>query len=184
MKTFTLVNPLIIGNMKTEYVAETGLKATNDFWSELGTHLALDVPELYVTMKEDSGVLSHYVINEKLGKNKIADYTISEFNLELSKSKKDKFLAAVRKYEKKGKTLTGGSIDKKPKRDRSKDSSSSSSDSDSNNDYYNFRHYRSRLNSPINMLYYTPLLYGVNTIVIPTFTATVAPYVTLYMPVF
>lgn len=183
MKTFTLVNPLIIGSMKTEYVAENGLKATSQFWSELGTHLALNNPELYVTMKDDSGTLSHYVINEKLGNNKIADYTISEHKVELSKAKEEKFLKDVKKYEIKGKTLTGGSVDKKPKRDRSKDSSSSS-DLDSDDDYYNFRRYRTRLNAPINMLYYTPLLYSVDTIVLPTFVPTVTPYVTLYFPVF
>lgn len=184
MKTFTLVNPLIIGGMKTEYVADNGLKATSEFWSELGQHLALNNPELYVTFKDESGVLSHYLINEKLGKNKVADYTISEFKVDLSKSKEAKFLDAVQKYKKRGKSLTGGSIDKKLKRDRSKDSSSSSSDLDSDDDYYNFRRYRTRLNAPINMLYYTPLLYGVDTIVLPTFVPTIIPYVTLYMPVF
>jgi len=184
MKTFTLVNPLIIGGMKTEYKTETGLKAASEFWSEIGSSLALNNPKMYITMKDESGVLSHYEINEKLQKNKVADYTISEFKLDLSSSKTDKFLAEVSKYKKKATKLIGGSIDKKPKRDRSKDSSSSSSDSDSDDDYYNFRHYRTRVNAPISMLYYTPTIYSVDTIVLPTFIPQVTPYVTLYMPVF
>ena len=49
-------------------------------------------------------------------------------------------------------------------------------------DYYNFRHYRTRMNAPINLLYYTPLLYNINTVIIPTFVPTVVPYVTIYMP--
>ena len=183
MKTFTLINPLIIGTMKTEYTANNGMDAVSQFWNELGSHLALNVPELYVTMKTSDNNLAHFVINEKLGKNKVAEYTISEYKNELSKKKEIKFLEAVSKYEKRGKSLTGGSIEKKPKRDRSKDSSSSS-DSDLDDDYYNFRRYRSRLNTPISMLYYTPLIYNVDTVVIPTFVPTIAPYVTLYMPVF
>ena len=187
MKSFKLINPLLVGgSMNTEYNADSGLEAVSKLWTELGSHLALNVPKLYVTMQDESGKLSHYKINEKLGKNKVADYTISEFNLDLSKSHEEKFLDAVAKYKKQGNKLIGGSIDKKPKRDRSKDSSSSSTDldSDDNDDYYNFRRYRTRTNAPFNMLYYTPLIYSIDTVVIPTFVPTVAPYVTLYMPVF
>ena len=186
MKTFKLINPLLVGGtMKTEYVSDSGLNAVSQFWSELGSHLALNVPELYVTMQDENKNLSHYKISEKLGKNKVADYTISDFNVNLSSSQEKKFLSAVKKYNKKGKSLVGGSVDKKPKRDRSKDSSSSSTGLDSDDDeYYNFRRYRTAVNAPFNMLYYTPLIYSIDTVVIPTFTPTVAPYVTLYMALF
>ena len=193
MKTFKLINPLLVGgSMNTEYIAESGLEAASQFWSEFGSYLVLNVPKLYITIQNENGKISHYKIQEKMiNKNKVADYTISEFKVDLSKSREEKFLDGVQKYTKHGtnliSNLIGGSIEKKPKRDRSKDSSSSSSDSDSdseNNDYYNFRRYRTHTNAPFNMLYYTPLIYNINTVVIPTFLPTVAPYVTLYMPVF
>jgi hypothetical protein len=186
MKTFTLINPLLVGgNMKTEYNTDSGLDAVSQFWNDFGAHLSLNCPKLYVTMQDESGVLTHYKVNEKLGKNKVADFTISEVNLELSKSHENKFLNAVEKYKKEGKQLVGGSIEKKPKRDRSKDSSSSSTGLDSDDDdYYNFRRYRTFVNAPFNMMYYTPLIYSIDTVVIPTFVPTVSPYVTLYMPVF
>jgi hypothetical protein len=186
MKTFTLINPLFVGgNMKTEYNANSGLEAVSEFWNEFGSHLSLNCPKLYVTLQDGNGKLSHYKINEKLGNDKTANFTISEFDNDLSKSRTDKFLNEVDKYKKEGHKLIGGSVDKKPKRDRSKDSSSSSTGLDSDDDeYYNFRRYRTRMNAPFNMMYYTPLIYSIDTVVLPTFLPTISPYVTLYMPVF
>ena len=183
MKTFTLINPLFVGgNLKTQYNTNSGLEAVSEFWNEFGQHLSLNCPKLYVTLQDGKGKLSHYKINEKIDKEKTARFTITEFNVDLSKSYADKFLEAVNKYKKEGNELVGGSIDKKPKRDRSKDSSSSS-DSDSDDEYYNFRRYRHRTNVPFNMMYYTPLIYSIDTVVLPTFVPTITPYVTLYMPV-
>ena len=61
MKSYTLVNPLIIGNMTTEFSADNGLEAVSKFWNEMGSHLALNVPKLYITMQEGgSNNLLHY----------------------------------------------------------------------------------------------------------------------------
>lgn len=183
MTKFSLVNPVIIGKIETKVKAENGLEAASKFWSELGSYISGNVPKTYITMKDDSGKLLHYKIVEKIGGTKNAEYTISEFNVDLSSDKEKKFKSAVKKYQKKGKNLMkeGGAVDEKPKRDRSKDSSSSSSDSSGDDDYYNFRRYRSRMHSPLNLLYYTPAIYGVD-VFFPTFTATISPYVTLFVP--
>ena len=183
MTKFTLINPIIIGKMETKVKAENGLEAASKFWSELGSYISGNVPKTYITLKNDSGKLSHYKIEEKIGNSKTAEYTISEFNVELSEDKEKKLKRAVKKYQKKGNSLMheGGAVETKPKRDRSKDSSSSSIDSDDDDDYYNFRRYRSRMYSPLNLLYYTPVIYGVD-VFFPTFTTTVSPYVTLFVP--
>ena len=181
MMKFTLINPVIVGKMETTIKAENGLEAASKFWSELGSYISGNVPKTYISLEHD-GKLLHYKIEEKLGRSKTAEYTISEFNVELSEDKEKKLKRAVKKYEKKGKKLIkkGGSVEKKPKRDRSKDSSSSDSDSDSD-DYYNFRRYRTHMYSPLNLLYYTPVIYGVD-VFFPTFTTTISPYVTLFVP--
>jgi hypothetical protein len=182
MTKFTLINPVIVGKMETTVKAENGLEAASKFWSELGSYISGNVPKTYITLKNDSDKLLHYKIEEKIGRSKTAEYTISEFNVELSPDKEKKFKRAVKNYQKKGRSLIkeGGSIEGKPKRDRSKDSSSSSS-MESDDDYYNFRRYRSRMYSPLNLLYYTPVIYGVD-VFFPTFTPTVSPYVTLFVP--
>jgi len=70
MKTFTLINPLLVGgNMKTEYNTDSGLDAVSQFWNDFGAHLSLNCPKLYVTMQDESGVLTHYKVNEQLVKS-------------------------------------------------------------------------------------------------------------------
>jgi hypothetical protein len=183
MTKFTLINPVIVGKMETKVKAENGLEAASKFWSELGSYISGNVPKTYISLKDDSGKLSHYKIEEKIGKSKTAEYTISEFNVQLSEDKEKKLKRAVKKYVKKGKSLMkeGGSVEEKPKRNRSKDSSSSSSMDSEDDDYYNFRRYRSHMYSPLNLLYYTTVVYGVD-VFFPTFTTTLSPYVTLYVP--
>jgi hypothetical protein len=182
MTKFKLVNPVIIGKMDTKVEAENALQAASKIWSDLSSHLVGNVPKTYITLKDKTHKLHHFKIEEKIGRAKTAEYSISEVELDLSKDKEHKFSKEVKKYEKKGKELTGGSVENKPKRDRSKDSSSSSSFDSDDDDYYNFRRYRARLNAPINLLYYTPFIYGVDTVFFPTFSSVVAPYVTLYVP--
>jgi len=190
MKNFKLVNPLIIGQFNTEYKADSGLDAVSQFWNDLGSHVTNNVPNIYVTLKDNSNNLSHYKISEKLkGGSKITDFTISEFNLNLSDISKTKFLDKINSFEQKTvaqiEKQTGGVIKRKPSRNRHKDSSSSSSSSDlsDDEDYYNFSKYR-KMNQPISMWYYTPTLYNVNSVFIPTFNSPIVPYVKLWLPMF
>jgi hypothetical protein len=188
MKSFKLVNPLIVGSFNTDYTAETGLDAANQFWNDFSTHITGNLPNIYVTLQEGgSQNLYHYNISEKINRGtKTTEFTISEHNVDLSAAKKNKFLNGVKKYETKINAQisrqTGGDVEKKPEKKRYKDKDSSSSSSDSD-DYYNFGKYR-RLTQPITMFYYTPLLYNVNSIFLPTFNVPLTPYVKLYMPMF
>jgi hypothetical protein len=187
MKSFKLVNPLIVGSFNTEYTSESGLDAANQFWNDFSTHITGNLPNIYITLRENgTNNLSHYKIGEKVNKgSKTTEFTISEYNLDLSDSKKKQFIKSVEQYEKKVDAKisrqTGGDVEKKPEKKRYKDSSSSSS-SDSD-DYYNFGKYR-RLTQPISLFYYTPVIYDVPSVFIPTFTVPLTPYVKLYMPMF
>jgi hypothetical protein len=188
MNSFKLVNPLIIGQFNTEYTADNGLQAVSQFWNDLGSHITNNLPHTYVTLKDNNNNLSHYKISEKFnGGSKTADFTISEFNLNLSEKQKNKFLKKVSTFESKTtKTLekqTGGVVKRKQSRTRKDDSSSSSSDSSSDDDYYNFSKYK-RLSQPIAMWYYTPNLYGVRSVFLPTFNVPIVPYVKLWVPSF
>lgn len=190
MKSFKVVNPLIIGQFNTEYTAENGLQAVSQFWNDVGSHITNNLPQTYITLKDNNNNLSHYKILEKInGGSKTADFTISEFNLDLSDEQKNKFLKKVDTFESKTtKTLekqTGGVVKRKQSRSKRDDSSSSSSSSDlsSDDDYYNFSKYK-RLSQPIAMWYYTPTLYGVKSVFLPTFNVPIVPYVKLWIPAF
>ncbi len=192
MKSFKVVNPLIIGQLNTEYVAENGLDAASQFWNDISAHVTNNLPHTYVTLKEGNN-LTHYKISEKLSGGSKVDFAIAEYDVKLSASDKKSFITKVESYEKK--TLnkikqTGGLTTAKKsshttksksshKRRGSSSSSSSSSDSD---DDFDFASYRRRLMQPISMWYYSPTLYGVNSIFIPTFNAPVIPYVKLWLP--
>jgi hypothetical protein len=194
MKSFKLINPLIIGQFNTEYKGENGLEAISQFWNDLSTHLTNNVPHLYVTLKDNQNNLSHYKIAEKLsGGSKLTDFNITEFKLNLSQKAQEKFIKKVEDFEQKTKNniarQLGGakakqSRDKDSKGKRYKDSSSSSSSSDSSDDedYYNFSKYK-RLTQPISMWYYAPTLYGVNSVFVPTFVNPIVPYVKLWIPI-
>jgi hypothetical protein len=195
MKSFKLINPLIIGQFNTEYKAEKGLEAISQFWNDLSTHLTNNVPNLYVTLKDGQNNLSHYKIEEKLsGGSKITDFNISEFKLNLSQKAQEKFIKKVEGFEKKtnnniAKQLGGAKAkqsreNKETKAKRYKDSSSSSSsscDSSDDEDYYNFSKYK-RLTQPISMWYYAPTLYNVDSVFVPTFVNPIVPYVKLWLP--
>ncbi len=189
MKSFKLVNPLIIGQFNTEYKAENGLQAISQFWNDLSTHLTNNVPNLYVTLKDGQNKLSHYKIEEKLsGGSKLTDFNISEFKLNLSQKAQENFIEKVEGFEQKTnnkitKQLGGAKAkqSRESKDKRYKDSSSSSSDSSDDEDYYNFSKYK-RLTQPISMWYYAPTLYGVNSVFVPTFVNPIVPYVKLWLP--
>jgi len=190
MKGFKLVNPLIIGQFNTEYKSENGLEAISQFWNDLSTHLTNNLPNLYVTLKDDQNNLFHYKIQEKLsGGSKLTDFNISEFKLNLSQKAQQKFIEKVETFEQKTNNKIarqiGGAKAKQSRHSKEKrykdSSSSSSSDSSDDEDYYNFSKYK-RLTQPISMWYYAPTLYGVNSVFVPTFVNPIVPYVKLWLP--
>jgi hypothetical protein len=182
MKSFKLVNPIILGKFNTEYQTESGIEAVSQFWSDLGSHITNNMPALYVTLKDNNNELSHYKISEKLsGGSKVANYTITELENSMSSKDVEKFLSKVNTYEKKiNKKIQKQTGGVKSERKRHKDSSSSSSSVDSD-DYYNFTKYK-RLTQPISMWYYTPSIYGVNSVFVPTFNVPIVPYVKIWIP--
>ncbi len=188
MKSFKLVNPLIIGQFNTEYRSENGLDAISQFWNDLSTHLTNNLPNLYVTLKDDQNNLSHYKIQEKLsGGSKITNFSISEFKLNLSQQAQQRFIKKVEKFEQKTNNNISRQIGGKAKQSREKKhnrhnaSSSSSSDESEDDDYYNFSKYK-RLTQPISMWYYAPTLYNVDSVFVPTFVNPIVPYVKLWLP--
>ncbi len=186
MGSFKLVNPLILGQFNTEYKAESGIDAISQFWNNLSTHITNNMPALFVTIKNEKNELSHYKISEKIkGGSKITDYTISEVDNKMSEKETEQFLKEIENYKQKTNSKIqrqakqSGGV-KGSKRSRDKDSSSSS-DSSSEDDYYNFTKYR-RLTQPIAMWYYTPSIYKVSSVFIPTFNIPIVPYVKIWIP--
>lgn len=184
MKSFKLVNPLILGQFNTEYKAESGIDAIGQFWKDLSTHITNNIPALYVTLKDENDKLIHYKISEKIKEGlKIADYTISEVDITMTDEENKEFLKNIEENERKLNDKINKQVGgvKKPNRSRQNDSSSTSSVDSDEEDYYNFTRYK-RLTQPISMWYYTPSIYRVGSVFVPTFNVPVVPYVKIWIP--
>lgn len=202
MNTYKLVNPVILGQMNTEYRSENAVVAAQQFWNDLSTHISGNVPHFYFSLQQQGGnkKVTHFKVSEKVGNNKIASFSIDEFKPKLSEKALNEYLDVSTKFQKKTMNIiekqVGGADDKKdekkdekkeiskPRRNRydEKDSSSDCSDSDYDcKDYFDFRRYR-RLTQPISYWWYNPYMYRVKSVFTPTFVAPIVPYTEIWVP--
>ena len=163
MPTFELVNPYVIGTMKKTFNVESSGEAASQAWSNLSKHAVNNVPKFAFTIKKISdNKLYHYVVKEKLGKNKEVSFSIKELKLNLSSSENSKFLAKVNQLDNSGK-LSGGSKKKNDSPSSSSSDSSSDSDSDSDSDtdevIRKIRYFKNK-NQPLSFLWYNPVMYN------------------------
>jgi len=188
MKTYTLVNPCILGQFNTEYKAENGLDAASQFWNDLSSFTTNNVPQLFITVQDKTSKdLLHFKITEKIdSKTKVSEYTISEFNVDVSDKNKKTFLKGVDDVKKKVTGLvtkqTGGDDEKSKKHRKRYDDSSSTSSISDDDEYFNFRKYK-RMTQPISYWWYTPFIYNQPSVFVPTFNVPIIPYVELWVPI-
>jgi hypothetical protein len=182
MKSYTLVNPCILGQFNTEYKTENGLEAASQFWNDLSSFTTNNVPQLFITIQDkQSKDLLHFKISEKINpKTKVSDFTIEEYNINVSEKKKKDLLKGVEEVKSKVEKLvtkqTGGD---KEKKSRKRYEDSSSSDSDSDDEYFNLKKYK-RMTQPLSYWWYAPYIYNTSSIFIPTFNVPIIPYIELW----
>jgi len=173
MKSYKLVNPVIIGSFETSFNANDATSAAETFWKSLSPYITNNVPKFMFTLQE-GGNLHHFVVKESVRDgSKFADYSLDKINITMSAKQQKTFLDKVAKLS--SMDQSGG---KRKKRYEEDDSSSSSSDSD--DDYFNFAHLR-KLNQPILYWSYTPTIYNTTTTTYtPTFNVPLTPYTQLW----
>lgn len=183
MPNFELVNPFIVGNMKKTFNAADGKSAASEAWNSLSQYVTNNVPKFAFTIRKiDSGKLYHYVVKEKLAKDKSVNFSIKELKLSLTKEQENAFNQQLQKLElsSQGK-LVGGK--KSSKKDSSSDSSSTDSDSSSEEDIYQkIRHFKNK-SQPLNYMWYSPIVYSksgtLESVYVPSFTYPIVPYLEL-----
>ncbi len=143
MKTYSLVNPSIQGELKTSFKASSSLEAANEAYNELSQHFANYLPVFYFSL-EGGGKLHHFQVEEKLN-DESANYVLTPFKGTVKESEFSSKLRQLKKQE-------GG----KHKKHHHKHDDSSSSSSSSSSDYYR------RVSVPINSWWYYPNLYIVD----------------------
>ena len=181
MVLYKLVNPLIKGKLNTTFDASSSLSAAQKAYESFSKYVSNSTPELLFTLQKvkskssqaGEGNVSDYhhfkLIENKSGSN--VSYEIVKYN-KVNKDKLKKFKKFLRKRVKSDQS--GGSY--------------SDVDIDDFDDYAEEDLYRSNKKKygyePISFWLYDPYLYPVRRLYIPTFVATVNPYVVynLYYP--
>jgi hypothetical protein len=122
MKTFEMVNPLIIGleNYSATYNAKTDMEAAEKAWKGLTNNVVGHSTRFLFSMREmKGGAIRHYEVNEN---KKEQSYTITPFEATIKAEYFNKFRENVNEHLE-GTNIDGG----KHSSDSSSDSSSSSS---------------------------------------------------------
>jgi len=164
--SYILFNPQVVGGIKSKQKSANG--AAEEIWSKLSSNIKQYTPEFYFTIQEGGNdKLYHYKVKEVVESDRVK-YTLSK--LDSKKANDDKILNAIKQE--------GG---RRKKRDD--DSSSSSSSSSSDNDSYVYYPRKRRDDNSINLTYY-PSIYGVRNILLPTFSSSIYPFVSLKFPSF
>jgi hypothetical protein len=181
MPTFELVNPYIIGGMKKTFNSSSSSEAADEAWGKLSKYITNNVPKFAFTLKRiNDGKLYHYLVKEKVAKNKLVNYSIKEMSIDLSKEEESNFIKHIDKLE----SQLGGKKKEKDEDDDDSDSSSESSDSDDDDLIKRVRYFKNK-NQPLNYLWYSPIIYNkdgsLTSVYLPSFTYPIVPYLELSM---
>lgn len=179
MGKFTLINPVILGNVETTSNADTDINAAKEIWDNLSKHINNNIPLFLFTLKGGS-MISHFSVKENIkNKDKKIEYLIEKIYPALDNAKESKYVnKATSMFDTLKKYQSGGKRSKSKGKNKSSDSSSSSSDSDTDSKSY-YSYLKLKNNSPIRYWWYTPSFYQYERPVLftPTFKTTVVPYI-------
>jgi len=156
MTSYKLLNPQIKGEFPDIFKGKNTLDVAEKAWNKMSKYFANPVKKFAYTLENQNDKKQyHFVVRETIGGDGEAKYTVSEVSLNnLSGGKKKRY-----------KKIANNNDDDS---DSSSDSSSSSSSSLSSDLLYKKKH------GPI-IWTYNPYIYGLSSVYIPTFIATVVP---------
>lgn len=174
---YTLINPVIGGAFKTTVSASNETEAMHELWKNLSGHLTNNVKTFYATVMKggDPASSSSFQITESTN-GKYADYEITPVAKKLSSSTASKLMSRLKSIQDKEDKQDGGKRRSRYNNIDSDDDSDSSSSEDEAL-YKKFRKFKSINRRPITYFWYSPLIYDVPTVYVPTFIAPLAPFV-------
>lgn len=177
MPTFKLANPKIIGDFNDTIKANNKRDAADKTWVNLTKYITKNVPRFLFTLEDqESGLLHNFQVDESPD-GKIANYDISELDLNLTKSQIKSFKNELTRIERKTQHLVGEMDGGRRRRHRYHED-----DSTTESELYEKIKLIRSINTPQPIVYwwYTPVLYStykLPSIYIPTFNPPLLPYV-------
>lgn len=177
MPTFKLINPLILGNLNTEFKGKDSDTVATEAWNTMSKHFTGNVPRFGFTMQGPNDELHHYLVKEKISKGKVVDYSLEPLKIGITQQQETGFVNHINKLKSNINEQVGG---KSKKRYEDDDDDDDSSDSDDKYLRSKLTYYRSA-NHPFYYWWYNPMIYTIygtkyNSIYIPTFSVPFYPY--------
>ena len=182
MSKFKLVNPLILGNMNTEFIGNNSDAVATEAWNSISKHITGNVPRFGFSLKDTSNdKLHHYMVKEKISNNKIVDYSIEPLDIKMSNQQEAGFVNHINKLQTKIEKKSNQTGGKKKQRYLDDDEDDDFDDEDDEELYNKLTYYRSKKH-PFYYWWYNPLIYTLygthyNSIYIPTFSIPFYPYI-------
>ena len=170
MPEYKLINPMIIGELKTTFNENNVDNAAKKSWNEISKYVTGNVPRFGFSLQNtEDDEIYHYMIKEKLNNN-VVEYSINKLDIKMNDSQKNKFINYINKLNSGINKQIGG--DSKNKDD---------DDEDDDEIYEKLSMYRKKEITPIYYWWYNPMLYtiygtGYTSVYIPTLIPTIIPY--------
>lgn len=166
MVNYKLVNPYISGTLDTEVEAKNPLEAAEMLWTRYSSLTTNNVPNFAFTI-QSGGRLHHFKVHETKKSDDTAKFTIEKID-----AKKDVDISEFKKVISEKSSAHGGARKK-----RYDDEEDDSSDSDSSDVFDNIKLQRNlHMNKPVVYWWYTPYIYDVPSVYMPTFVHPIVPY--------
>jgi hypothetical protein len=170
---YKLINPSIEGEFNNSFSGKSHLDAALGTWNSISKYITNNVPQFAFTLEnKKNGQLHHFLVKESLVGGKSAKFDISELDIKLKKNEESEFKKRIHKF--KTSEMRGG----KKKRHTDDDDDDSSSSSSTSDIFSALKLYKSRNPVyPITYWWYDPIIYGLDSVYIPTFVAPITPYI-------
>jgi len=155
---YTLVNPLLKGDINTEFAGGSHLEAGEQAYQSISQYFNNHIPKFYFSLENENKKLYHFYVKEtRNGQN--ADYTIEEYKV--SDKYENELKKEIKNFEK-----------AEQKGGKHSSSSSSSSDWLEDSSSTGKREYKTE---PIVYWWYYPAVYRLRKLYVPTFVQSVTP---------
>lgn len=168
--TYTLVNPQIVGSMKTQIKADNSLKAAKTFYKSLSEHFNNTIPKFHFTIQKGGsgkGKYYHFKVSEEKEDDEV-NFTLEPVKVPEEKDSMERFESKLSTFKRKCEQAGGA----KPSKD---DSLFDSDEEDTFRTFYSI--FPTVYDFPIGYFWYDPHVYNLSTYFIPTFYPYLTPFI-------
>lgn len=169
--TYTLVNPQVVGSMKTQIKSDNSLKAAKQFYKSLSEHFNNTIPKFHFTIQKGGsgkGKYYHFKVTEEKDGDEV-DFTLEPIKLSNENESIERFESRVSSFKKRC-DQAGGSG-----KASSDDKLFNVDDEDTTRIFYSL--FPTVYDYPIGYFWYDPHVYNLDMYFVPTFYPYITPFI-------